>query len=86
MPDADLSNYSTGRGLHVGSTYQSVLTDYGGSAKHGAHFVALYSASVPGETVGEPHKHIKLPQTITIVVDGGHVSAITIEIDLGGEF
>jgi hypothetical protein len=86
VPDADLSKYATGRGLHVGSTYQQVLSTYGGKAMHGAHFVARYAATVPGQTVSEPPKHIDLPETITLVVDDGHVSAITIDIDLGGEF
>ena len=86
VPDADLSKYATGRGLHVGSTYQQVLSTYGGKALHGAHFVARYAATVPGETVSEPPKHINLPETITLVIDDGHVSAITIDIDLGGEF
>jgi hypothetical protein len=86
VPDADLSKFATGRGLHVGSTYQQVLSTYGGKAMHGAHFVARYAATVPGETVSEPPKHIDLPETITLVIDDGHVSAITIDIDLGGEF
>lgn len=86
VPDADLSTYSTGRGIHIGSTYQKVLSTYGGSAKHGAHVVVLYSASVPGQTVSEPPKPIKLPETITLVIDNGHVSSITIFIDLGGVF
>ena len=59
---------------------------YRGKAMHGAHFVARYAATVPGQTVSEPTKHINLPQTITLVVDDGRVSAITIDIDLGGEF
>lgn len=87
VPNADLSAYSTGLGLHIGSTYDSVRSTYGGGPrKNATHFVVGYSSSAPGETVGLPKKKVALPQTVTIVVDGQHVSAISIYTDLAGEF
>ena len=83
-PDADLANYGTGRGLKIGSPYSQVLSLYGPPAKHGQHFVAAYNANVADTDLhGKP---IKLPETITIVVDNGKVSAITIYVDMGGLF
>jgi len=82
VPDADLSNYATARGLKIGSPYSKVHSTYGGPAMTGRNFVARYTANVPDTTAaGKPAKD---PQVITIVVDDGHVSAITIYIDLGG--
>jgi hypothetical protein len=82
--DGDLTNYGTGRGLKIGSPYAQVLSLYGPPVKHGQHFVAAYTANVPDTDVrGKP---IKLPEVITIVVDNGTVSAITIYVDEGGLF
>jgi hypothetical protein len=87
VPNADLTGMSTARGIHIGSTYQSVLSTYGGkSAKRGRHFLVAYTSAVPDTTLGSPHKAITLPQTITLVVDNGRVSAITITVDEGGMF
>jgi hypothetical protein len=47
VPDADLSQCGTGRGLHIGSPYSAVLSTYGPSAKHGRHFITTYDALVP---------------------------------------
>jgi hypothetical protein len=87
VPDADLSGYSTRLGVRVGSTYESVRSIYGGGPrKSAAHFVVAYTSTVPGETVGRPKKKIGLPQTVTIVVDKGRVSSLSIYTDLAGEF
>jgi hypothetical protein len=83
-PDADLSSYRTGRGLKIGSSYEQVLSLYGGPRKSGQRFVTAYVADVPA--VSMANKPLKLPETITIVVDRGTVSAITVSIDLGGLF
>jgi hypothetical protein len=85
VPDADLSAYSTRLGIHIGSTYASVRSIYGGGpVKSASHFVVQYSSNVPGETV--THKKIQLPQVVTIVVDAQRVSSISIYTDLSGEF
>ncbi len=87
VPNADLSGYSTRLGLHIGSSYETVRSIYGGGPKKTAsHFVVEYSSTVPGETVGSPKKKVSLPQTVTIVVDGQRVSAISIYTDLAPEF
>ncbi|HEY1656609.1 MAG TPA: hypothetical protein VGF86_16010 [Candidatus Tumulicola sp.] len=88
VPNADLSGYATRLGLHVGSTYQSVRSTYGGGPeKSGAsRFVVAYTSSVPDQTVALPHKKISLPQTVTIVVEAGRVSSISIYTDMSGEF
>lgn len=83
-PNGDLTNYATGRGLKIGSPYSQVLSLYGPPAKHGQHFVVAYTANVPDTDLhGKP---VKLPEAITIVVDNGTVSAITIYVDMGGLF
>ncbi|MBV8081600.1 MAG: hypothetical protein JO347_10050 [Candidatus Eremiobacteraeota bacterium] len=83
-PDADLSNYATGTGLKIGSPYSKVLAAYGGQAKHGHRFTTAYIADVANVTaMGKP---VKLPETITIVIDDGVVSAITISVDEAGMY
>jgi hypothetical protein len=83
VPDADLSHYSTGRGLHIGSTFESVRAAYGGPpAKQARHFVVSYSAEVPSVTENEPPKPVNLLEHITLVIDDGRVSSITISISL----
>jgi hypothetical protein len=87
VPDADLSGYSTRLGLRIGSTYESVRTTYGGGPqKSASHFVVAYTSTVPGETMTLPKKKIRLPQVVTIVVDAGRVSAISIYTNLAPEF
>jgi hypothetical protein len=87
VPDADLSGYATRLGVRIGSTYESVRTTYsGGPQKSASHFVVAYTSTVPGETMALPKKKIGLPQMVTIVVDAGHVSAISIYTNLAGEF
>lgn len=81
-PDADLSNYGTGRGLRIGSPYSQVLRLYGPPEKHGQHFVIAYTANVPD--VAMNGKPVKLPEVIKVVVDNGSVSAITVYIDAAG--
>jgi hypothetical protein len=77
VPDADLSQSGTGRGLRLGSTYAQVLTIYGPPVKHGRHFVALYSALVPDVSL---HKRINDSEHITLVIDNDRVSSILIYI------
>lgn len=85
VPAADLSGYSTRLGVHVGSTYDSVRTNYGGGPRKSAsHFVVTYSSNAPGESA--THKKVSLPQVVTVVVDDQRVSAISIYTDLAGEF
>ncbi|HKU82055.1 MAG TPA: hypothetical protein VJP76_07780 [Candidatus Tumulicola sp.] len=86
VPDADLTGYRTGRGVHLGMPYDQVRAIYGGKPQHGNHFVVAYTADVPGTTIALPHRSVKLPQTITLVFDGGRVSSIAIQIEEGGLF
>ena len=79
IPDSDLSKYATGRGLHIGSTYADVLKLYGPPVKHGERFVTSYGAD---DTVHYQGKAYKQPETITLVIDHGRVSAISINIEI----
>lgn len=80
VPDADLSQSSTGRGLHIGSPYPQVLSTYGPPVKHGRHFVTSYSATFPA-TDKLLHRRETLHERITLVVDDDYVSSIAIYID-----
>lgn len=85
VPDADLAAYRTGRGVHLGSTYESVLAVYGGSpVKRAGRFTIAYTAEVPDESL--QHKSVKLPETIKLVIEDDRVTAIAIEIDESGLF
>ncbi|HET6275684.1 MAG TPA: hypothetical protein VFE16_07120 [Candidatus Cybelea sp.] len=87
VPDADLSQVSTGRGVRIGSSYSELLATYGGKPKpQSARFVVPYAATVPSTSVTHPSKHVDDPETITFVIEKGRVSAITVSVDLGGEF
>ncbi len=87
VPDADLSGVSTGRGVRIGSTYKELLTTYGGKPKaQTARLVVRYTATVAGTSVAHPEKPVDNPETMTFVIDNGRVSAITVSVDLGGEF
>jgi hypothetical protein len=79
VSDADLSQYGTGRGLRIGSTYAQVLALYGPPVKHGQHFVTSYGANDTTYFQGKPEEQ---PEVITLVIDDGHVSSITINIEL----
>ncbi len=79
VPNADLSRYGTGRGLHIGSTYSQVLALYGPPVKHGRHFVTSYGADDTVYFQGKPEKQ---PEVITLVVDDGRVSSIAINIEI----
>ncbi|HTU81193.1 MAG TPA: hypothetical protein VMF61_03635 [Candidatus Acidoferrales bacterium] len=86
VPDADLSGYTTRLGLHIGSSYASVRSTYGGGPeKSASHFAVAYASNASGETISLPPKKVALPQTVTIVVDDGRVSAISIYTDLAPE-
>jgi hypothetical protein len=78
VPDADLSQSSTGRGLRIGSTYAQVLSIYGPPVKHGRHFVTSYTAFVPD--VPFQHTLVNDPERISIVIDDDRVSSIAIHI------
>lgn len=82
VPDADLSQSSTGRGLRIGSTYAQVLSIYGPPVKHGRHFVTSYSATVQAVAEArQQHKQVELPERITLVIDNERVSSILIYIE-----
>ncbi len=86
IADRDLSHTGTGRGVHVGMPYARVRAIYGGPPPRAARFVVSYGASVASTTQTVPHRPVRLPETITLVVDGGRVSAITIDVDESGLF
>jgi hypothetical protein len=84
VPDADLTRYGTGRGVRIGSSYADVLAAYGGARKHGRHFVAFYTANVADRTLsGKP---ISDSEEISFVIQDGRVAAITVSIDMSGQF
>ncbi|HLJ84417.1 MAG TPA: hypothetical protein VKT51_09625 [Candidatus Eremiobacteraceae bacterium] len=86
VPDKDLSHYATGRGLHIGSPYSQVLALYGPPVMHGKHFVTSYGADDTVYYKGKPQywqgKLERQSETITLVVDDGRVSSITINVEL----
>jgi hypothetical protein len=77
--NADLSHYSTLRGLRIGSPYSQLLALYGPPVKHGRRFVTSYVASVPAIAVNR--KRVSLDERITVVVVDGYVSSISMYID-----
>lgn len=84
VPDADLSSYGTGRGIHVGSSCKEVIAAYGGSpSKDGSRVVLRYSSAIPSKTV--TNKPVKDDEVLTIVIDNDRVTAVTASIDLSGE-
>ena len=87
VPNADLSRMGTGRGIRIGSPYAQVVAAYGGKPKSDSgRLIVMYSANVPGTSVAHPTKKIANPETMTFVVEQGRVTAMTVSIDLGGEF
>jgi hypothetical protein len=87
VPDADLSQYATGRGIRIGSSYGDVLSTYGGApAKHGSHFVLRYTSAIADTTFGMPHKPIADDEILTIVIENDRVTSITSYIDLAGRY
>jgi hypothetical protein len=85
VPDADLSSYGTGRGIHVGSSYKEVIAAYGGApSKHGSHVVLRYASSIPSKTMA--NKPVNDDEILTIVINNDRVTAVTASIDLSGEF
>jgi hypothetical protein len=81
--NADLSAYQTVRGIRIGTSYGKVISTYGGKAKRGSHFLAAFSAPVPGERSYDGKRFVKLSEDIVVKVDDSRVSAISILIDLG---
>ncbi len=87
VPDVDLSRYGTGRGLRIGSTYEDILSIYGGKrAPQPRHSVLGYSAFALGHAVTTGHSIVKLPERVTIVIDNDRISSISIYIDEAGLF
>jgi hypothetical protein len=85
LPNADLSGYRTGRGLHIGSTYADVLRIYRSPvARYSRHFIAAYSASIPATTDTLPRQRVLLPELITLVITNGRVASMTLSVDMGG--
>ena len=84
VADVNLSQYSTVRGLHIGSPYSQVLAAYGPPQKHGARFVTSYSALVPATAVNK--EPVKLDQRITLVIVDGYVSSISVYINAAALF
>jgi hypothetical protein len=46
----------------------------------------MYAATVPGTSVSHPDKRVDNPESMIFVVERGRVAAMTVSIDLGGEF
>jgi hypothetical protein len=90
VQNADLSRYSTARGLHIGSTTAEVVAAYGkplvSMAACARRCVLGYSATTSGQAVTTGHQVVTLPEMITAVITGGRLSAITIIVQLGGLF
>jgi hypothetical protein len=87
VPDTDLSQLSTGRGVRIGSTYEELLATYGGKPRNRTgRFVIICAATVPGTSVSHPNKRVDKPESMTFVVENGRVAAMTVSVDLGGEF
>jgi hypothetical protein len=86
VPNADLSQFGTGRGLHIGSPYSEVLALYGPPNKHGQHFTTSYSADDTVYYKGKPQYFQgtleKQSEIIVLVIDDGRVSSITINVEL----
>lgn len=87
VPDTDLSQLSTGRGVRIGSTYEELLATYGGKpTNRTGRVVIMYAATVPGTSVAHPNKKVDNSESLTFVIDRGRVAAMTVSVDLGGEF
>ena len=87
VPDTDLSQLSTGRGVRIGSTYEELLATYGGKpTNRTGRFVIMYAATVPGTSVAHPNKRVDNPESMTFVIVHDRVAAMTVSVDLGGEF
>jgi hypothetical protein len=78
VPSADLSRYGTGKGLRIGSSYAQVIALYGPPVKHDQHFVTSYGADDTIYFQGKPEIQ---PELITLVIDNGRVSSITVHIE-----
>jgi hypothetical protein len=79
VPDADLSQWTTARGLHIGSTLGDLRAAYGPPLGHGEHFAAMYTASFPAYDESL-HRHETLTELVTVVMDHDAVSSISINI------
>jgi len=71
----------------IGSTYEELLATYGGKPRNRTgRFVIICAATVPGTSVSHPNKRVDKPESMTFVVENGRVAAMTVSVDLGGEF
>lgn len=88
VPSADLSQYGTARHLRIGSTLAQVLAAYGKTTTTACarRCVLGYTATAYGHAVTTGHPLVPLPDRITVVVESGHVSAISINVQLGALF
>ncbi len=88
VPGADLSQYTTARGLRIGSTLAQVLATYGKTTTSGCarRCVLGYTGTTYGHAVTTGHPLVPLPERITLVVESGHISAISINVQLGALF
>ena len=88
VPSANLSQYATGRRLRIGSTAADVLATYGKTttATCARHCVLGYKATTYGRAVTTGHPLVQLPELVTVMVDNGRVSAISMTVNLGGLF
>ena len=79
VADADLSQWTTARGLHIGSSLDDVISAYGPPLGHGERFAALYTAVFPAydQTL---RRHETLHEFVTLVIDHEVVTSIVIYI------
>lgn len=87
VPSADLSQYGTARHLRIGSSVAAVRAAYGKTAAScSRHCVLGFTATTYGHAVTTGHPLVPLPERVTVVVDKGQVSAISINVQLGSLF
>lgn len=88
VPSADLSQYSTARHLRIGSSVAELRAAYGKATTSACarRCVLGYTATTYGHAVTTGHPLVPLPERVTVVVEDGHVSAISINVQLGGLF
>jgi hypothetical protein len=87
VKDRDLSTFSTGKGIHVGSRYSAVVKAYGKPAvPYSHHFIAAYDSKVPQTTMTIPHKKAMLPLTLMFTIDNDRVTSALSTVGLGGLF
>ncbi|HEY1883250.1 MAG TPA: hypothetical protein VGG51_09465 [Candidatus Cybelea sp.] len=87
VPDADLSQLSTGRGVRIGSPFKDLVAAYGGKpVEKSGRFIVTYAATVPGTSAASPPKKVDDAESLIFVIENGKVMAMTVSIDLGNEY